>query len=56
MIAEDIKFAMDYTMNPRNGAYGLSRLSRIERVEASDLYTLKVYMKTANPASLTGGT
>lgn len=53
LAAEDIKFAMDYTLNPKNGAYGFDDLSAVERVEAPDKYTLKVYMKRHNPLFLT---
>ncbi len=50
---EDVKFAMDYTMNPKNGAYGFSDLSQVDRVEVADKYTLRVHMKTHNPVFLT---
>jgi len=54
--AEDAKFAMDYTMNPKNGAYGLFRLRIVDGVEAPDKYTLKVYLKTASAALLSAFT
>src|SRR5499426_2023375 len=38
MTAEDIKFAVDYTLNPKNGAHGFDDLSAVERVEAVDKY------------------
>src|SRR5215467_4519128 len=38
MTAEDIKFAIDYTLNPKNGAYGLADLEAVENVEAVDKY------------------
>jgi peptide/nickel transport system substrate-binding protein len=53
MTAEDIKFAMDYTLNPNNGAYGFSDLSLVDRVEPAGKYLLKVSMKRANPVFLT---
>jgi ABC-type transport system substrate-binding protein len=53
MTAEDVKFAMDYSMNPKNGAYGLAKLSLVERVAASDRYALTVHLKNASPAFLT---
>jgi len=53
MTAEDVKFAMDYTMNPKNGAYGLAKLSLVDRVTASDRYTLTVSLKSAGPAFIT---
>ncbi len=49
MTAEDAKFAMDYTMNPKNGAYGIKDLNQVEGVEAVDRYTLKVYLKRPTP-------
>jgi peptide/nickel transport system substrate-binding protein len=52
MTAEDIKFAMDYTMNPANAAFGFSRLSLVERAEAADKHTLNVYLKSASAGFL----
>ena len=52
MTAEDAKFAMDYTVNPKNGAYGYRLLGLVDRVEAADKYTLKIHMKSASPAFL----
>ena len=52
MTAEDVKFAADYTMNPKNGAFGANQLALVDRVEASDRYILKFYLKTATPAFL----
>jgi len=49
MTSEDVKFAMDYTLNPKNGASGRSRLGQVDRVEAPDKYTLKVYLKMQTP-------
>ncbi len=51
--AEDIKFAMDYTMNPKNGAYGFDDLSSVQRAEAVDKHTLRIYLKHHNPLFLT---
>lgn len=45
MTARDAKFAMDYTLNPTNGAYGRSRLNLVKEVEASGKYTLKVSLR-----------
>ncbi len=45
MSASDVKFSMDYTMNPKNGAYGLRDLKAVKRVEAPDKYTLQVRLK-----------
>ena len=49
MTADDIKFALDYTLNPKNGAYGFEDLNAVERAEVADKYTLKIYMKHHNP-------
>ncbi len=49
MTAEDAKFAIDYTLNPRNGAYGIKDLSQVEGAKASDRYTLKIYLKNPTP-------
>ena len=53
MSAEDVKFAMDYTLNPKNGAYGFKDLELIDRVEIVDKYTLRVHMKGHHPLFLT---
>lgn len=52
MTAEDAKFAIDYTLNPKNGAYGFSMLRLVDRTEVADKYTLKLTMKSTNPAFL----
>ena len=52
MTAEDAKFSMDYTMNPKNGTRGYSVLKIVDRVEAADKNTLKVYLKNASPGFL----
>jgi ABC-type transport system substrate-binding protein len=48
MTADDIKFALDYTLNPKNGAYGFEDLNAVDRAEAADKYTLKIHMKRHN--------
>jgi peptide/nickel transport system substrate-binding protein len=52
MTAEDVKFAIDYTMNPRNGGYGRGRLRLVERVEVADPYTLVAHLTQPSPAFL----
>jgi len=54
MSAEDVKFSMDYTMNPKNGAYGSSKLAMVEKVEIVDRASLRVTMKKPSPAFLSG--
>ena len=43
--ADDLKFAVDYTLNPKNGAYGFEDLSAVDRAEAVDKYTLRFHLK-----------
>lgn len=50
MTSEDAKFSVDYSMEPKNGAYGYSNLVNVERVESPDKYTMKVTLKKASPA------
>jgi peptide/nickel transport system substrate-binding protein len=52
MTAEDVKFAMDYTMNPKNGAYGRGRLEHVDRVEVTGRHTLRIYLKRQTPLFL----
>ena len=52
MTAEDVKFAIDYTRNPKNGAYGFTTLGVISRAEVADKYTLKLRLKAGSPAFL----
>jgi peptide/nickel transport system substrate-binding protein len=49
MTADDIKFAIDYTLNPKNGAYGFEDLKAMDRAEVVDKYTLRIHMKSHNP-------
>ncbi|HWP60949.1 MAG TPA: ABC transporter substrate-binding protein [Candidatus Acidoferrales bacterium] len=53
MTAEDVRFSINYTLDPKNGAYGFSRLSLVERVEAADKYVLRVYLKKPTAVFLT---
>jgi ABC-type transport system substrate-binding protein len=53
MTAEDAKFSLDYTMDPKNGAYGYSNMMIVERVEAPDKYIFRVYLKRPSAAFLT---
>ncbi len=52
MTAEDLKFAIDYTVNPKNSAYGIRLLRSVEEAETSGKYTLKIHLKKPNPAFL----
>ena len=52
MTAADAKFAIDYTLNPKNGAYGRQRIIIIERAEAVDKNTLRVYLREPSASFL----
>ena len=45
MTAADVKFSIDYTKNPKNGAHGFRDLALVDRVEAEGKYTVNVYLK-----------
>lgn len=49
MTAEDAKFAIDYSMNAKNGARGFAELSIVDRTEARDKHTLNIYLKSSAP-------
>ena len=53
MTADDIKFAIDYTLNPKNGAYGFEALNTVERAEVVDKHTLRIQLKQYQPLFLT---
>jgi peptide/nickel transport system substrate-binding protein len=48
MTADDVKFAIDYSLNPKNGAYGFEDLKAVERAEVVDKHTLRIHMKSHN--------
>lgn len=52
MTAEDAVFAINYTLNPKNAAYGLTALTLVERADSPDRYTLTISLKKASPAFL----
>jgi len=52
MTAEDVKFSMDYTMNPKNGASGFVDLSVVDKVEAIDPFIIRISTKKTSPAFL----
>jgi peptide/nickel transport system substrate-binding protein len=53
MTAEDVKYAVDYTLNPKNGGYGYEDIKAIERAEAPDRYTLTLRLKHRDTVLLT---
>jgi peptide/nickel transport system substrate-binding protein len=52
MTAADVKFAFDYTLEPKNGAYGYKLLSPVDRAEAPDSHTLRMVLKRPSPVIL----
>ncbi len=52
MTADDVKFSIDYTLNPKNGAYGYTRLALLDRAEIVDKHTLRMHLKKAGPGFL----
>jgi ABC-type transport system substrate-binding protein len=52
MTAEDVKYAIDYTVNPKNGATGLKQLEVIQRVEVPDKHTIRLVLKSPSPSFL----
>ena len=49
MTAADVKFAMDYTLNPKNGASGRTRLRQVAGIEVAGKYTLRITLKNPTP-------
>lgn len=57
LTAEDVKFSIDYVLNPKNGSMGFLQLVSVERAEVIERHTLRVFMKNFSPGflpSLTG--
>jgi peptide/nickel transport system substrate-binding protein len=52
MTAEDVRYAVLYAMNPKNGAYGQSMLGPVESVETEGKYIVKVLLKKPSPPFL----
>jgi ABC-type transport system substrate-binding protein len=56
MTGEDVRYAITYAMNPKNGTYGQSMLAPVERVETEGKHSVKIFLKKPSPpflASLT---
>jgi peptide/nickel transport system substrate-binding protein len=53
LTAEDVRFSMNYTMEAKNGAYGFSRLSLVDRVETPDRNVVRVHLKKPTAVFLT---
>jgi peptide/nickel transport system substrate-binding protein len=52
MTAEDALFAIEYTLEPKNAAHGLEKLRLVERAEAADPYTVRIYLKQPSASFL----
>lgn len=52
LTAEDVKFSIEYSKNPKNAATGLSTLLIVDRVEALNPHVLKVVLKKRSAAFL----
>ena len=50
--AEDVKWSVDYAMDPNNGATGLSMLKSVERVTVKDKLTVEIVLKNAHAGFL----
>lgn len=56
LTAEDVKFSMEYTMDSKNGAYGYSQLTLVDRVEAADKHLVRVHLKKPSAVFLSSMT
>ena len=45
MTAEDVKWCVEYSMNPQNGATGLNYMKQVKSVTALDRYTVRFTLK-----------
>jgi peptide/nickel transport system substrate-binding protein len=52
MTAEDVKFAVDFVMNPKNAAAGFVEMAAVEKAETPDRYTVVLAMKKTVPSFL----
>jgi ABC-type transport system substrate-binding protein len=52
LTAEDVKWSVDYAMDPNNGATGFRPLKSVERVSAKDRLTVEVALKNPNAGFL----
>ena len=52
MTAEDAKFAIDYTLEPKNAAFGFEALALVDRAEVADPHTLRIQLKQPSAAFL----
>jgi ABC-type transport system substrate-binding protein len=50
--AEDVKWSVDYAMDPNNGTTGLSMLKSVERVNVKDKLTVEVVLKNPHAGFL----
>jgi peptide/nickel transport system substrate-binding protein len=52
MTAEDARYAIDYSQDPKNAAHGREALLSVTRVEVPDNYTLRLHLKEPSAAFL----
>lgn len=52
MTAEDIKWAVDFSLDPQHGATGKPLLEKVESVRVVDRYTVRFVLKRPTPAFL----
>ena len=52
LTAEDVKWSVDYAMDPNNGATGLSMLKSVERVNVKDKLTVEFVLKSPHAGFL----
>jgi peptide/nickel transport system substrate-binding protein len=45
MTAEDVKFSIDYTLEPKNAAYGFADLAVVKQVQTDGKYKVRVVLK-----------
>jgi ABC-type transport system substrate-binding protein len=44
MTADDVRWSINYVVNPKNGTYGRQRILMVDRAEAVDRYTVRVHL------------
>lgn len=52
LTAEDVVFSLRRHLDPKIASYAREELSDVERVEAPDKYTIKIYLKTSSAISV----
>jgi peptide/nickel transport system substrate-binding protein len=52
LTAEDVKWSIEYALDPQNQATGLTLLRNLQEVRAKDKYTVEIVLKQAQAAFL----